>query len=163
MYFAFDAETDGLYGEAFAIAAVVIDNAGHIEDSFSGTASLEDVADAWTLENCVPHLSGIPKYPDRKALREAFWLFYLKYREACDIVADVPYPVESQLMRQCVEEHSGSTFLGPYPLIDVASVFYAKGMDPQTDRIAFSGQQGQPHNPMTDAIASAKCLIRLME
>lgn len=163
MIFSFDAETDGLYGEAFAIAAIVMDDAGTVLDSFSGMADVASVQDEWTLQNCVPYLGNLPAYRSRRELRGAFWAFYLKYREQCVIVSDVPFPVEAQLMRQCVEADAQNTFLGPYPLIDVASVFYARGLDPLTDRLAYSGYAGERHDPLTDATASALCLIKLMK
>lgn len=163
MYFCFDAETDGLYGEAFAIAAVVMDEDGELRASFSGKADVNAVATPWVQEHVLPFIDDLPDYPDRVALREAFWAFWLQYRESCLCLADVHYPVESQLMRQCVEaDLSSRQWLGPFPLIDVASVFAAHGFDPLTDRQAFSGFGGRPHHPKDDAIASCLSCIQLL-
>ena len=163
-YFSLDAETDGLYGEAFAVAAVVTDEDGRVLDRFCEKCEAPGVTDAWTVENCLPHLKDVPKCESRAALREHFWAFYTRYREECVIVTDVPYPVEAELLRRCVEEKPEERkFLGPFPLIDVASVLYARGVDPLTDRMVYSGMTGQRHHPLDDAVASVMCLIRVMK
>ena len=162
-YFVFDAETDGLYGEAFAIAAVVMDSDGNVLDRFCEKCVAPGITDPWVTENCLPLLYDIPDCDSRVTLREHFWSFYMKWRETCVIVADVPYPVEAQLLRVCVETNpSERTWLGPYPLIDVASVLFAHGLDPHLDRISFSGHSGEQHNPLDDAIASGKTLLKLI-
>ena len=163
LLFSFDAETDGLYGEAFAIGAVVVEESGRVTASFGGKCVAPGVASVWVRENCLPHLDRLPDYDSREALREAFWAFYLQYRSIAVPVADVPYPVEAQLLRACVQhDPEERTWLAPFPLIDVASAFFAKGLDPHTDRMAFSGFAGRPHDPVCDATASALCLLRLL-
>ena len=162
-YFSFDVETDGLYGEPFAIAAVVMNEEGRELDRFCEKCVAPGVEDPWTRENCLPYLTEIPDCESRAALRRHFWAFYSRYREECVIVADVPYPVEAGLLRRCVEENlEERKFQGPFPLIDVASVLFAKGIDPLTDRLAFSGWKGKRHHPLDDAAASALCLIKAL-
>lgn len=163
LYLSIDAESDGLYGEAFAIGAAVLSSKGEVMAAFSGKAEENRVQSAWVRENSLPHLSDLPVYDTRKQLREAFWAFYLQWRERCVILADVPYPVEVGLLRQCVAgDLQGREFLGPFPLIDLASVLYARGLDPLLDRMAFCGVQNRRHHPLDDAIASGLCLIKAM-
>ena len=163
-YFSFDVETDGLYGEPFAIAAVVVDENGRLLDQFCEKCVAPGIADPWTKENCLPYLNEIPDCESRAALRRHFWDFYTRYRAKCVIVADVPYPVEAGLLRVCVEENlKERKFLGPFPLIDVASVLFARGVDPLVDRNAYTGRSGQRHHPLDDAVASALCLIKAMQ
>ena len=161
-YFSFDAETDGLYGDTFAIGAVLIDSDGTILDSFSGKCVTPGIESVWVRENSLPHLDNLPDFESRAKLGEAFWEFYLRHREGSVVLTDVPYPVEAQLLRRCVEiDPETRAILGPYPLIDVASMLYARGFDPHLDRRAFGGYSGPVHNPLDDAIASALCAIRL--
>jgi len=158
-----DAETDGLYGETFAIGAAVISAGGEVLDTFAGKAEEGRVESAWVRENSLSHLSDLPAFDTREQLRDAFWAFYLQWRERCVIVADVPYPVEAGLLRQCVmKDLPEREFLGPFPLIDLASVLYAHGLDPLLDRMAFCGRKGRRHHPLDDAIASGLCLVRVM-
>ena len=162
-YFSLDAETDGLYGQAFAVGAAVLDERGNVLDSFCEKCVAPGITDAWTQENCLPYLSDVPDCESRDALRQHFWAFYTKYRKECVIVADVPCPVEAGLLRACViDDEEERRFQGPYPLIDVASVLFARGVDPDVDRIAYSGWKGKRHHPLDDAVASALCLIRAL-
>lgn len=163
-YFCFDAETNGLYGEVFAIAAVVVDEQGTILDQFCLKSEEQNVTDEWTRKNCVPYLADIPECENRDKLRELFWAFYMQYKDCCTIVADVPYPVEAQLLRSCVEKYPEErTFQGPFPLIDVASVLFAHGIDPLVDRLEFAGMKGKRHHPLDDALASVLCLIKALK
>ena len=163
-YFSFDVETDGLYGQAFAIAAAVVDENGQILDRFCEKCIAPGITDAWTKENCLPYLSEIPDCESRAALRQHFWAFYSRYREECVIVADVTYPVEAGLLRACVEDNlEERKFQGPYPLIDVASVLFAHGINPDVNRMDFSDWHGKRHHPLDDAVASVLCLIKAMK
>jgi len=161
--FCFDAETDGLYGETFAIGAVVINERGELLDQFSQKCLTPAIQSKWVQENCLPHLSQIEDCASRALLRENFWNFYMKYRENCLIMADVAYPVEALLMRRCIEDRPQEReFLGPYPLIDISAMFVAHGLDPHIARKEYAHAQGTTHNPLDDALISAKCALKLM-
>ena len=163
LYLSFDAESDGLYGPVFAIGAVVMDDAGEIRDEFSGIAAVESVGDSWVQENCLPFLRDLPVYTTREALYEAFWGFCMKYRETAVFVSDVPVPVEAGLLRACVErELPQRNFLAPFPLIDVASVLFAAGIDPHADRQQLAGMDGRRHHPLDDAICSLKAMLAVL-
>lgn len=163
IFFSFDAETDGLYGDVFAIGAVVMRPTGDIVDSFGGVSNAQAVLSEWVRENSLPHLSDLIEYDSREALLEAFWSFYHKWRAHAVIVADVPYPVEANLLRRCVEKDlDGRMPEAPFPLIDVASILFAKGFDPLLDRMAFSGKNGRRHHPVDDAAASCLCLLKVL-
>ena len=162
MLFSFDAESDGLYGEVFAIAAVVVNEACEVIESFAGKSYAADVRSPWVRDHVLPHIADLPDYPTREALREAFWAFYQAHKHGCTILADVPCPVEAGLLRACVEANLAEReFEAPFPLIDVASVLHAHGVDPLIDRMQFSGHVGRPHHPLDDALASVKCYWRL--
>lgn len=153
LFLTFDIESDGLYGEAFAVGAVVVDDNEAEIDRFSGVAEMDKVESEWVKQNCIPYLHEFPVYPDRKSMRDAFWKFYMKYRSNARIVSDVPVPVEASFLRACVmDDPENRMFLAPYPLIDVASVLFAAGMDPNMDRTQFGG--GRAHNPLDDALNS---------
>ena len=161
--FCFDAETDGLYGEVFAIGAAVMNEQGEILDRFAQKCLKPGIKSQWVCENCLPYLTEIEDCESREQLRENFWSFYLKHREHCLIMADVAYPVEADLLRKCVEaDPQAREFLGPYPLIDISAMFVAHGLDPHIERKKFANAQGTAHNPLDDAIISAKCAVKLM-
>lgn len=163
-YFSFDAETDGLFGPVFAIGAVVMNQNQEILDQFTGVFSGEPIVDPWVRANCLPVPEDFQAYSSREALLNAFWNFYARHREDCTILADTPFPVEAGLLRACIDlDPQNRMQLSPYPVIDAASVFFAKGLDSDTDRMEFSGYIGRKHDPLADAIASAICVIRLLK
>ncbi len=162
LYFSFDAETDGLFGPVFAIGAVVINQNKEIISQFKGAFLGEPIRNPWVCENCLPLPEDFPTYQNRDALFNAFWDFYMQYKTDCVILADTPFPVEAGLLQKCIEQDMENRMaFSPYPVIDVASLFFAHGLDPDTDRMEFSGYKGDKHNPISDAIASALCAIKL--
>ena len=127
--FYFDAETDGLYGAVWAIGAVVQTHDGVEIARFAGQVDPSDLTDGWVRENIAAHIK-LPRSP-----------------------------VESGLFRACVEDSPAErTWEGPYPLHEVATLLLAAGIDPDIDRVEFSGLTGlTKHNPIDDSLASAAC------
>lgn len=162
--FCVDAESDSLYGDIFAIGAVVYDGYKEI-DYFNGSSQVSEVKDQWVIKNVIPNIKHINKYNSRYELRNKFWEFYMKYREDSIIVADCPYPVEYNLFKKCInDDFDNRKWLGPYPFMDIASVLFIKGIEPLKDRdIIINKQNILKHNPLEDARTSAKVLIKILQ
>src|SRR6266436_6666846 len=130
--FSFDAETDGLYGEVWAIGAVVFDYIGHELDRFGGQLDPTDLKNKW-----------------------------MRDKQGATCIADVGSPVEASLIRNCVEDDlENRQFSKPYPLHELATMLLAKGIKQDIDRFDFSGASGLiKHNPIDDAYASAMCWL----
>jgi hypothetical protein len=125
------------------------------------SSGIQEVTNPWVIENVLPKLYGLKNVSDRKTMRQLFWDFWIKYRNDSVCVVDCGYPVEAELLRKCVnDDNDERTFLGPYPLFDLATLLFVKGIDPLTDRIAFSGYNGNRHNPLEDALISGYCWIK---
>jgi len=171
--FSFDCETNGLYGECFAVGVVVLSPLnGLIIDSFSGISQIEDVDNLWVKENVLPALDRLKKYPTLKQMRNAFWDFWIKHRgtgekSLCIAIADFGSPVESGFFRQCVmDDLESRQWNAPYPLHEVETLLIAKGVEPDTDRIKYSEIKPdavKKHNPVDDAYVSGLCWIKAME
>lgn len=163
--FSFDVESDGLYGEGFAVGAVVLNDKGEQIDSFSGMAEVKKVENQWVKDNVIPNLEGIPEYLSRKEMRDAFWDFWMKYKKDSICIADIGAPVESAFMKQCVMDYiENREFNGPYPLHEVATTLEAAGIDPDIKREEFIGEdEDKKHNPCHDAKVSAKCYLKAKE
>ena len=158
--FSVDAETNGLYGDVWAIGAVVLSPDGKMVDSFSGQVENPVITDQWVLTNIVPYVS-LPKYKSARELRDAFWSFWMKNKATCLAIADYAYPVESNLFRLCINDDVSRTWDGPYPLHEVATLLYAAGIDPNISREEFSGMYHlTKHNPLDDAYLSALTWIK---
>lgn len=156
--FSFDAETDGLYGDVWAIGAVVADDNGREVAYFGAQIDPTGVINQWVRDNVVPYIS-LPRFSSSRALRDAFWAFWLAHREGAVCIADFGSPVESGLFRACVaDDPDVRQWLGPYPLHDVGTALLCAGVDPDIDRVVFSGLNGLvKHNPVDDARASLAC------
>ncbi|MCF6094544.1 hypothetical protein L1765_11275 [Microaerobacter geothermalis] len=161
--FCFDVETDGLYGAPFAVGAVVLSESGEEIERFAGIAQIK-IKNDWVKQNVLPNLEGLQKYETDVDLREAFWDIYQKHKGDSYILVDVGYPVETNFLRQVIlDDLENRQWNGPYPLYDVSSVLQAKGIDPDVNRIEYSGLKGlKPHNPADDALASAMTFIKVM-
>ena len=54
--FSLDAEANGLWGQAFAIAAVVADENGQEIDQFTGRCPIQGKINHWVAENVLPQM-----------------------------------------------------------------------------------------------------------
>ncbi len=164
--FSFDAEADGLVGDLFAIGVVVIDWNGNTIDQFSGSAEIETVQNTWVKENVLNNIFTLPKYNSRKEMRDAFWGFWMKYKNDCLPLADVGVPVEGHLILKTIQDNIAEReFKGPFPLFDVSAFLLTCGLDPiKIQRKEFANRADLvEHNPVDDALASALTVIRLQK
>jgi len=85
--FSFDAETDGLWGKAFAIAALVYDENGNEIARFMGRLADSVVTNDWVKQNVLPQLSGVPvTHESYEAMLADFAKFYLANKADADVV-----------------------------------------------------------------------------
>jgi hypothetical protein len=158
--FSFDGETNGLYGQAFIIAAVVGADDGSEIANFLGRCPIKGPVNPWVEENVLPAVADIPvtcaSYAD---LLESFYPFYMTHKKDADVIAAIPYPVETTILRDMITAVPSRDFDGPYPLIDIASVLKAKGHNPlsEEDYIRANGLivpfNGRAHHPLYDSWA----------
>ena len=161
LYFVFDCESIGIHGEAFAVGWVVIGEAGQ-QVATAGYACHPDLAKgddegrAWLAQH-LPSLNYNCRDP--KHVREEFcraWQF--ARGKGVLLVADCPWPVEARFLATCVDEGLLGPLEGPYPLLDVASVRLAAGLDPLTEAPRLLTEV-PPHDPRVDAKQSARLLV----
>lgn len=160
--FSFDAETDGLYGPVWAIGAVVYDlddDGDGVVDSFAAQIDPgEFVTDQWVRDNIVP-VVDLPCCGSREELLDAFWEFWLRYRNDARCLADFGAPVEAGLFRACVERDPvNRTWLGPYPMHELGTALLLAGEDVDVDRREYAEAPHLiQHDPVDDAVAAALC------
>lgn len=164
-----DAEADGLYGKAFAIAFAIRKD-GKTLFSWSGRCADGAVSDRWVINNVLPALEGMRiEYASSEELEEAFWAQWMQHKEGCTVIAHCGNPVESGLFRRCVKRHlAARQWDAPYPAIhDVATLLLLAGEDPSSvDSYAKKHGikcefNGTPHHPMYDAVIAAQVWERL--
>ena len=170
--FSFDAETNGLWGQAFAVSAAVYEN-GKLVADFTAYLGPDGVTDGWVRENVLPNLNDLVQthssYDDMLA---DFAKFYLDNKSDADVIIHMGVPVESKVI---IDMHSRG-FIGdrdgPYPLIDVSSILKAKGFNPisvDSYNKEFDLMEGVPeaeglatHHPLYDSIAAARAYMHLI-
>ena len=149
-----DAESDGLYGAFLSVAAMVTDENGAELERFYASLNIlpEQIASEWVKEHVYPDLKNAEMFFDTEAeMLEAFWLFWMKYREEAMCIAYVQYPVEARLVSRCVMKNEAErAFLGPFPLYDLSTLLLAKGFSFDVDMQAFSGLNLPSHDAMND-------------
>ena len=168
--FSFDAETNGLWGSAFSIAAVVYDENGEETERFLGRCPIVGETNPWVAENVLPQMEAIPETSDSyEALLRQFAEFYLEQKADADIIAHMGVPVEAKVIIDMHKIGAIGDWDGPYPFIDVAGVLLHAGFDPtsvdsynQDHGISVPLEEGGTHNPLYDSRAAALCYMDLM-
>jgi hypothetical protein len=167
--FSFDAETNGLYGQAFMLAAIVTTAEGLVAQ-FLARCPIEGEVNSWVAENVLLNVTDVAvTHESYSSMLEAFYAFYMENKGA-DVIAHMPYPVEAKVLRDMVEvDLEARGWNGPYPLIDVAGILKAKNLDPTSVDtynknngliIPFSGVT---HHPLYDSWAAEVAYRHLMK
>lgn len=161
----FDVESVGLHGEGYAVGFVVIHRGAEVDKGLYACppASARGTPDdrAWLVEN-VPELGGDLLDPDQ--VRQMFWRKWMSWRDdGAVLAADCGWPVEARFLCSCIYANPEERkWLGPYPLIDVASVLLVAGMDPLATRERRPDEL-PVHDPVCDARQSARLMLESLE
>jgi len=155
----FDVESCGLHGEGFAVGWAVMGGGRLMADGIAVAPAPERIE--WVEENVMPVLPQ-PTHRTTRELRDEFWQIWLAWRErGAFLAADVPWPVEARFLARCVDDSAERYWCGPYPLIDIASLRLAVGLDPfaTVERTPFEEPM---HNPLADARQSARLALEVL-
>ena len=129
--FSFDAETNGLWGEAFAIGAIVYDEQGVEIAQFVGRLPDTKVTDAWVIDNVLPKIGNIPvTHQTYDELLASSADFYKANKEGCDVIVHMGFIVEVKVLRDLHERKLIGDWDAPYPLLDVSGNLQQAGEDP---------------------------------
>lgn len=159
-YLIFDVESMGLHGEGFAVGGGVFDKYGTRLNAFLFACPTEGIeADKedkdWVNDN-VPVFEITHRSP--KQVRDAFWEVYEENKKLFPdllLVAECPWPVETNFLSACIKDDPTRKWEGPYPLIDLASMMFAVGMDPM-EPLERNEYELPVHNPQADAYLTAR-------
>lgn len=160
--FSFDAETNGLWGQAFAIAALVYDENGKAATAFVGRCPIVGDVDKWVAENVLPQLTEVPvTHQDYDSLLADFAKFYLAEKADADIIVHMGYIVETKVLRDAHERGLIGDWDGPFPLIDIAGNLQQAGENPTSvdEYVRKHGLSvpdfGTTHHPLYDSAVAA--------
>ncbi len=168
--FSFDAETNGLWGQAFAIGALVYDENGAEIARFVGRCPIEETVDEFVATKVLPQMQDIPTtQPDYLALLEDFTKFYLVNKAEADVVVHMGVPVEAGLLRDMHSRELIGDWDAPYPLLDVSGNLQQAGEDPTSvdayvKKYALEVGEfvGGTHNPLYDSAVAAAAYRHLL-
>lgn len=166
LFYVFDVESVGLFGEGFAVGYTVVNESGKELDAacFSCLRKIDsyDAPESdkdWVTKN-VPPLEKTHQRPEK--MREDFWKSWKYWRgQGATMVADCLFPVESLFLVDCIMENDTRKQTSPYPLVDLNGVLLAKGFSPIETFERIPGEFPY-HNPLADARQSARILIQCL-
>lgn len=162
-----DAETNGLYGSFLTVAIIHTDCfCNEIERYYWGIKPENMiVTDEWTRNNVLPILGDYVACENEYELLERVWAVWETCRERSYAVAYVAYPVEARLFSECVRhDEANRKFNGPFPLIDLSSILYTKGLYPLTLPEESSDQtDAKQHNALYDVEQMILTYKKIME
>lgn len=165
-FFVFDVESVGLHGEGFAVGYVVVDRErNELERGVflcaPNTASGYPDGYQW-VKDYVPRMTLTHEAP--WMVRAAFWRRWIYWKEQkAALAADCAWPVEARFLIACVEDNMvAREWHGPYPLIDIGTVLFAKGFDP-LGKYPRKTKELPEHNPLCDALQSARILLNALD
>ncbi len=161
--FSFDAETNGLWGQAFAIGALVYDENGNEIARFVGRLPDSVVTDEWVKENVLPKIQNIPvTHTDYDSLLASFADFYNANRKDADVIVHMGFIVEVKILRDLHERKLIGDWDAPYPLYDISGNLQAAGADPTSvdkyvaeHNLSVGEFEGGTHNPLYDSAVAA--------
>ena len=184
----FDVESVGLHGEGFAVAWVVLQDGKKASEGWAfcdpARAAGTKEGRVWVDANVELYTVPLGAYPGKpeplagpEAVRETFWkAWQTEKKRGAKLWADVTWPVEAFFLEQCVEDArppgdctSGANLRptpreweGPYPLYDIATLLFAKGVP---ELVQHNRQPGEEpvHHPLADARQSARLLVEALK
>ena len=155
-----DAETNGLYGDAFAIGAILMDKeTGKEEKSFLARCLIDKRVDDFVRNNVLPVLSDVEDtHISYKAMLMDFIDFFKENKEDADVIVHMGVPVEAKLFIDAVNMGLMGPFDGPYPLVDIAAypeIWDSVDTYNKENGIVVPDCFGGTHNPLYDCYAAA--------
>lgn len=168
--FSWDCETNGLWGQAFAIGAVIYENGVEVE-RFYARCPIEGVVNPWVVENVLPQMADMPiTHHSYKEMLKAFAEFFLENKAGADVIFHMGIPVEARVVLDMHDFEFIGDWDGAYPWLDIAGCLKQAGFD-CTSVDAYNNAHGiqvpQPepggtHNPLYDSRAAALCYMDLV-
>lgn len=156
----FDAETNGLWGDAFSIGALLYKNGVEVS-RFIGRCPIRGNVDKYVNECVLPEMTTISvTHSNYEHLLKDFMKWRAENKEGATEIVHMGVPVEAKLFYDARRLGYIGDFDGPYPLVDVSAIpeigdsvdTYNKKYGIAPDSADFAGGT---HNPLYDSAAAA--------
>ena len=154
-----DAETNGLWGQAFAIAGVLYDPQGKEIKRFVGRCPIENKVNEWVRDNVLTQITEIKEtHKDYKTLLTDFFKF-LEENKNLDYktLVHMGHIVESKLLIDAHNFGIIGDWDAPYEWYDVC-ILVGTSVDKYNEKhnIEIEDMVGGTHNPLYDCISAYK-------
>ena len=165
-----DAETDGLWGKSFAIAAIVYHTDDIILSKFTARVPDSFVSDKWVKDNVLPTLeNNFPvTHETREEMLADFASWYMKMKDNGPVLWHMGHIVEAKLFRELVELKLIGEFDAPYCPIEVSSILESIGYYKSDSVDSYAKENnlkisdyGNTHNPLYDCEVAAKVYLHI--
>jgi len=164
-----DVESNGLWGQPFAVGAVCMTAGGRVLRTFRSRCNIDEVPDEWIVENEIEEkLSHFPLVEGQRELIAGFvnWLIQ-EENLAAGVFVDVGFPVDTGFLGLFKLLDPQWRKYAPYPLLEVSSIIMSAGASPRVDREEYAKEligekTGMAHDPVWDAEVSGLCVIRAL-
>lgn len=182
-----DAETDGLWGNPFAIAGIIYDSeTGQEIDKICFRLPNEIITSEWVIKNVLPTLNfpvthGDNNFHDQfielegrlekgyKEMLKDFSKWYLKYKNESEVLWHMGHIVESHLFRELYRLRYIEEFDAPYVPIEVSAYLEIAGesadsVDSYAKKYNLDIKDyGSTHNPLYDCEVSFKVYKHILD
>lgn len=181
-----DAETNGLWGQPFAIAAIVYEKTPKMAQ-ITNTSCAETqvgwkwveierialrlpdsfVTEPWVIENVIPTLTGLePTHQTYESMLGEFAGWYMANQKDATVLYHMGHVVEAFLFRELVRLGYIGQWDAPYLPIDVSNDLRLAGeqadsVDEYAKKYNFAIPTGSTHNPLYDCEVAAKVFFHL--
>ncbi len=153
----FDAETNGLWGQAFAISTVVYDEKGNEVERFLTRCPIEEEINPWVAENVLPKMQDISQtHENYESMIKSFFDFYNKYKDNVTVLSHMGHIVEAKLIRDAHNLGIIGDWDAPYLWYDVCLLFGDSVDNYVKKHNIYTGMENQTHNPLYDSIVAYK-------
>lgn len=150
-----DAESDGLWGNPFAVAAIVYENGKEIDQIVLRLPN-SAVSNEWVKENVLPTLDSVKiTHEVYEDMMRDFASFYLKHKDAATLW-HMGHIVESHLFREMHRLGFIGDWDAPYTPIEVSAYLEREG-EPSDSVDSYAKKHnleikdyGTSHNPLYD-------------
>ena len=162
-----DVESNGLWGQIFAVGAVRMTSGGRVLETYRGRCHLDEVPGDWFTENRMEErLAHFPLVGSQEDLMEDFLDWKNDVQPGTRMFVDCGFPVDYRFFDLIRLDKSWHKY-SPYPLYDISSIIMAAGEDPIVERLEYAKElvgekEGLAHDPVWDAEVSGLCAIRAL-
>ena len=170
-----DAETNGLWGKPFAVAAIVYEHFPEQDRVPAGWRKIDkiclrlpnsSITNEWVKHNVLPTLEGVEvTHQTEEDMLQSFANFYMSHKDA-QVIWHMGHVVEAYLFRLMVEQQVIGEWDAPYTPIEVATLLETKGFKADSvDTFAKDHgivvNYGSTHNPLYDCEITAEVYFKL--